>query len=199
MAKKVNITPINFEYFERRCEEEHIGQAELSKLLGHSVSFLSYHKRRNGGIPTEDLKRITELIDLDMKQLVAHGEPQTDEPQEVPIVKQSEMDAVSALIVTIGELEARVARLEERIEKPAIVTIPMHAKDMAILTMGELLEGGWTTKDDVLRTFNEKHIPIEYISDALKANNAISATSGVADRARTFYIGQGALNKTEPK
>ena len=88
---------------------------------------------------------------------------------------------------------------EERLKTPAIVTIPMNAKDMAVLTMRELLEGGVTTKDDVLRAFNEKHIPIEYIQHALTANNAISATSGVADRARTFYITQGALNKTEPK
>ena len=191
MAKKVKITPINFEYFERRCAEENIGQTELSKLLGRSPSFLSYHKKCNCGIPTEDLKRITELIDLDMKQLVAHDEPYTDEPKEVPTTKETDMDAVSALIVTIGELEARVVRLEERVEKPAIVTIPMNAKDMAILTMRDLLDGGWTTKDDVLRAFNEKHIPIEHISAALKANNAVSATSGVAEKARTFYIAMG--------
>jgi hypothetical protein len=54
--------------------------------------------------------------------------------------------------------------------------------------MAGLLEGGWCTKDAVLNAFNEKHIPLDYLSDAVRANGAIGATSGVADHARTFYI-----------
>lgn len=190
--KKVNIMPVNFEYFERRLKEENIGQAELSKLLGHSVSYLSYHKAKNGGIPAEDIKKITELMDIDMKQLIVRGEFKPEE--------QTEDDKIiNALIQKIGQLEQKMVEFEERLAKPAIVTIPMNAKDMAILTMRDLLDGGWTTKDDVLVAFNEKHIPIEYISDALKANNAISATSGVASGARTFYIAQDVSSKSSPK
>ena len=154
---------------------------DVRKLLGRSGGYLSWRKSR-GTLSEADIKAIGELMDIDMAILLG-GKPVVQEKQEKP-----KDDVVTVLIAEIGELRAEIEEMKKRLDNPVEVSVPMNAKDMAIRVMGNLLDGGWTTKDAVLVEFNKHHIPIEYISDALKANGAISATSGVADKARTFYI-----------
>ena len=158
--------------------------SEMSKLLGRSVAYLSYYKSSSGCLPVADINAICDLIDIDKRMLLAVG---GDSPKEEP-KEEPKSDALTRLIVEIGELRGKIAELEKRIEEPVEVSIPMTAKDMAVRVFGNLLDGGWVTKDTVIAEFAKHHVPLEYLSDAVRANGAISATSGVANSARTFYI-----------
>ena len=182
--------PIDYEYLKTQCKTEGISFKEVSKLLGHSEQYLSYKKTTKGNLPNEDVVALQELLNVDMKKLIPSSKSEDAVAANGQTKDEKDELVINNLITKIGELENKIARLEERLNEPVAVSIPMNAKDMAIVVMESLLEGGWCTKDDVLREFNKHHIPIEHISAAVKANNAIAATSGVADKARTFYIKQ---------
>jgi hypothetical protein len=178
--------PIDYVYLKTRCRAEGVSMKDVSRLLGHGEQYLSYKKTMGYGLPNEDVVKLQDLLDIDMKKLILKSDDETvsNEPASDMVIEN--------LIKKIGELEHKLSLLEEQMKTPVPVSIPMNADEMAILVMGDLLEGGWCSKDDVLVAFNKHHIPIEYITKALKAHNAISATSGVADKARTFYIKQPA-------
>ena len=165
-----DLREIDWAMVEKKRKAEKLTQEELSELLGKGERYISNSVSRNSKIHKDVAKALNEILDLD-----APAEPAED-------------STLNYLIAEIGMLKGEIEALKKKMEKPQIVAIPMHPKEMAIRTMAGLLEGGWCTKDAVLSAFNEKHIPLDYLSDAVRANGAIGATSGVADHARTFYI-----------
>ena len=175
--------PVNWELIESKREEEHLSKKDLSLLIGRGHNYISKMIRQGNGLPKESILSIAELLGLSAKEI-------TDMTvKTVRVEKKTESDGViTALIAEIGVLKGEIEIIKKKLEEPKLIEIPMDAKEMAIRVMGELLEGGWCTKDDVLVEFNRHHIPTQYINDAIHANNAILATSGVADRVRTFYI-----------
>lgn len=169
-----DLRTIDWALVEERRKAEKLTQEELSELLGKSKRYIGNASSRKSKVHKDVAKALTEILDLD-----APAEPAKENPNG---------KMLDYLIAEIGMLKGEIEVLKKQMEKPQIVAIPMHPKEMAIRTMGQLLEGGWCTKDAVLSAFNEKHIPLDYLSDAVRANGAIGATSGVADHARTFYI-----------
>ena len=165
-----DLREIDWAMVEKKRKAEKLTQEELSELLGKGERYISNSVSRNSKIHKDVAKALNEILDLD-----APAEPAED-------------STLNYLIAEIGMLKGEIEALKKKMEKPQIVAIPMHPKEMAIRTMAGLLEGGWCTKDAVLSAFNEKHIPLDYLSDAVRANGAIGSTSGVADHARTFYI-----------
>lgn len=181
MARAENkAVKVNWDYLNKLFHDNGLTQAGVCELLGRSHSYFSYYVRNNK-ITEADLGYLRDLLEIDDEILFLNGTPKTP-------TKEVSTDVVTCLIAEIGELRGKIAELEKRLEQPVKVSIPMNAKDMANRVMGSLLDGGWTSRDEVLVEFNKHNIPIEYISDALRANHAISATSGVANCARTFYI-----------
>ena len=171
---------IDWEYLSECFSENNTSMSEVCKLLGRSTAYLSYYKSTSGALPVADINTICDLMDIDESKL--YVDECSDEPED------TSGDVLTKLIAEIGELRGKIVELEKRVDNPVEVSIPMSAKDMAVRVFGGLLDGGWVSKDAVLSEFSKHHIPVEYISDAMKANNAISATSGVASGARTFYI-----------
>lgn len=170
---EADLRTIDWALVEKKRKAEKLTQEELSELLGKGKRYISNSVSRNSKIHKDVAKALTEILDLD-----APAKP----------VAETDKNVLDYLITEIGMLKGEIEALKKQMEKPQIVAIPMHPREMAIRTMGQLLEGGWCTKDAVLNAFNEKHIPLDYLSDAVRANGAIGATSGVADHARTFYI-----------
>lgn len=165
-----DLREIDWAKVEAKRIEEGLTQKELGELIGRNQKYISNSIARKSKVHKDVAKALNEILDLD-----APVEPADD-------------STLNYLIAEIGMLKGEIEALKKQMEKPQIVAIPMHPREMAIRTMGQLLEGGWCTKDAVLSAFNEKHIPLDYLSDAVRANGAIGATSGVADHARTFYI-----------
>lgn len=174
-----DLRTIDWALVEERRKAEKLTQEELSELLGKGKRYIGNASSRKSKVHKDVAKALTEILDLD-----APAKPAEENPN-------SKM--LDYLIAEIGMLKGEIEVLKKQMEKPQIVAIPMHPKEMAIRTLGQLLEGGWCTKDAVLNAFNEKHIPLDYLSDAVRANGAIGATSGVADHARTFYIKEDAI------
>lgn len=166
-----DLREIDWAMVEKKRKAEKLSQEELSELLGKGKRYISNSVSRNSKVHKDVAKALTEILDLG-----------------VPAEPKADKNVLDYLIAEIGTLKGEIEALKKQMEKPQIVAIPMHPKEMAIKTMAGLLEGGWCTKDAVLSAFNEKHIPLDYLSDAVRANGAIGATSGVADHARTFYI-----------
>lgn len=176
---------VNWDMIEKRRTEENLTMGELSKLIGKAETYYSKSMRNNNGLPKDSILSIAELLEISPRELTCRD----DEEEAKKIADKATKEvSVQFLFQEIGELRGRIVQLEKKIEEPAIVAIPMDAKEMAIRVMGELLEGGWCTKDDVLVEFNRHHIPTQYIVDAVHANGVVLATSGVADHVRTFYI-----------
>lgn len=165
-----DLREIDWAKVEAKRIEEGLTQKELGELVGRNQKYISNGIARKSKVHKDVAKALNEILDLD-----APVEPADD-------------STLNYLIAEIGMLKGEIKALKKQMEKPQIVAIPMHPREMAIRTMEELLTGGWCTKDAVLSAFNEKHIPLDYLSDAVRANGAIGATSGVADHARTFYI-----------
>lgn len=181
--------PINWEYLDKRFEEENTNKSEVSRLLGYSKSYLSMRKKQFGGLEKAEIDKLRDLMDIDMKQLVPRD---TDKDEgKASDVDRTEAFTIGVLIAEIGELRGEVEALKKKVEEPTIVAIPMDAKEMAIRVVGELLEGGWCTKGEVLIKFNEHHIPIQYINDAIHAHGAVMATAGHGTSMRTFIIKEG--------
>ena len=179
---------VNWEMIDEKIKEENITMGELSKLIGKAETYYSKMRRKDNGLPKDSILSIAELLEISPRELTYRD---TEEEAKKIADKATKEVSVQFLIQEIGELRGRIVQLEKKIEEPAIVAIPMDAKEMAIRVMEELLEGGWCTKDDVLVAFNKHHIPTQYIVDAVHANGVVLATSGVADHARTFYIKEG--------
>lgn len=170
---EADLRTIDWALVEKKRKAEKLTQEELSELLGKGKRYIANSVSRNSKVHKDVAKALTEILDLD-----APAKP----------AEEADSRVLDYLITEIGMLKGEIEALKKQMEKPQIVAIPMHPKEMAIRTMGQLLEGGWCTKDAVLSAFNEKHIPLDYLADAVRANGAIGATSGVADHARTFYI-----------
>lgn len=170
-----DLREIDWAKVEARRIEEGLSKEDISEMLGKTKGYYSKAMSCNHRIHKDTAKALTEILDLD-----APAKP----------VAEAKADArvLDYLITEIGMLKGEIEALKKKVEEPQIVAIPMHPKEMATRTLASLLEGGWCTKDAVLNAFNEKHIPLDYLSDAVRANGAIGATSGVADHARTFYI-----------
>lgn len=168
-----DLREIDWAMVEKKRKAEKLTQEELSELVGKGKRYIGNSVSRNSKVHKDVAKALNEILDLD-----APAKP----------VVETDKNVLDYLIAEIGTLKGEIEALKKQMEKPQIVAIPMHPKEMAIKTMAGLLEGGWCTKDAVLSAFNEKHIPLDYLSDAVRANGAIGATSGVADHARTFYI-----------
>lgn len=171
---EADLRAIDWALVEKKRKAEKLTQEELSELLGKGKRYIANSVSRNSKVHKDVAKALTEILDL--------------EEEEKPAKDPAEKSVLDYLIAEIGVLKGEIEALKKQMEKPQIVAIPMHPKEMAIRTLGQLLEGGWCTKDAVLSAFNEKHIPLDYLADAVRANGAIGATSGVADHARTFYI-----------
>lgn len=172
---EADLRTIDWALVEKKRKAEKLTQEELSELLGKSKRYIGNASSRKSKVHKDVAKALTEILDLDAPA------PPAEE-------KTNDDMVLDYLIAEIGMMKGEIESLKKQMEKPQIVAIPMHPREMAIRTLGQLLEGGWCTKDAVLSAFNEKHIPLDYLSDAVRANGAIGATSGVADHARTFYI-----------
>lgn len=187
MSKK-KMYHVNWDMIEKRRTEENLTMGELSKLIGKADTYYSKSKNNNNGLPKDSILSIAELLDINPRELTCRN----DEVEKI-VENATNPVTVNFLIQEIGELRGRIVELEKKIDEPAIVAIPMDAKEMAIRVMSELLESGWCTKDDVLVEFNRHHIPMQYISDAVHAHDVTVATSGHAEGVRTFYIKGGKL------
>lgn len=177
--------PVNWEYLEKRFKEESVTKKGISELLGHSETFLSMSKSKNLGLPSADIEKIRDLMEIDMKQLVPRKERKEDE-------KTDDEKTIEALIAEVGVLRNRIVQLEKKLEEPVIVAIPMKPAEMAEKIVGECLESGWCTKDKLLVEFNKHHVPTQYMSDAVSAHDAVYATSGIGSSMRTYIIKGGA-------
>lgn len=176
---EANLRTIDWALVEEKRKAEKLTREELSELVGKGKSYITNSVSRNSRVHKDVAKALAEILDLKEAEKPAEEQPAEENPNG---------KMLDYLIAEIGMLKGEIEALKKKMEKPQIVAIPMHPREMAIRTLEQLLEGGWCTKDAVLSAFNEKHIPLDYLSDAVRANGAIGATSGVADHARTFYI-----------
>ena len=194
MAKKrikTNRIPVDFEYLTRRFKDEGVTQKSVSEMLEKESNYLAYHKTRGDGLTNDDIVKLRDLMEIDMKALVKHGEISIPKPEE----KDANSKAIDVLFQEIAQLRNQLAVLEKKMEEPAIVAIPMQPKEMANKVMGELLEKGWCTKDDVIVEFNKHHIPMQYMNDAVHEHDAVLATSGYGEKLRTYIIKGGSETK----
>lgn len=181
--------PIKWEYLERRFKEEHTNKKEVSKLLEKGETYLAYNKSKGTGLTNDDILKLRDLMEIDMKELVPRGDVKQVVPK--PEEPDNNSKAIDVLFQEIAQLRNKIAELEKKMEEPAIVAIPMQPKEMASKVLGELLEKGWCTKDDVLVEFNKHHIPTQYMNDAVHEHDAVLATSGYGSSLRTFIIKGG--------
>ena len=179
--------PVDFEYLTRRFKDEGVTQKSVSELIGKDTNYISYHKTKNDGLLNEDIVKLRDLMELDMKALVPRGEVTYPKPEE----QDANSRAIDVLFQEIAQLRNQIAVLEKKLEQPAIVAIPMEPKEMACRILGELLEKGWCKKDDVIVAFNEHHIPMQYLNDALHEHNAVTATAGHDRTFRTYILKEG--------
>ena len=173
--------PVDWEVIEQKRKENKLSKKELGILLGYGSTYINNSIRQNTALSKDTIEKLADLFDMNPREFMPR--PKTEKPVKVATDK-----TIDVLIAEIGKLTNRIEQLERKIEQPVICEIPMEAKEMARRIVERLLEGGWCSADDVLVEFNKHHIPGVYINDAVRANGAIAATAGVADRARTFYI-----------
>lgn len=185
MAKRINRLPVDFGYLTERFKEEGVTQKSVSEMLEKESNYLAYHKARGDGLTNDDILKLRDLMEIDMKKLVPRGDTSRPSKPEEPDLNSK---AIDVLFQEIAQLRNEIERLEKKMEEPTLVAIPMQPQEMATRVLGELLEGGWCTKDDVIVEFNKHHIPMQYLPDALHAHNAETATAGHANTVKTYIF-----------